>query len=442
MSRLATWKDFFAPGPRSIALFSVTALVVIGLCLRYVVRAPPHRIVIAAGPDGSSFARTAKLYGDRLAKEGVTLEVVTTNGAIDNVARIDAPGTKVDVAFVHGGLTDARRSPNLESLGSIAYDPVWVVYRAALGDLDGIPKLRGRTIGLGRTGSGTEATAHTLLEASGVTASNSKLVTDADGRDTTREQLLSGKLDAAFVMGPPEDASVRALFAEDSLRAMNLTDAEALSRNLTFLHALRVPKATVDLIREKPDRDLSIVASTITLVARKDVHPALIYLLMSIVDEVHEPPSLLHKENEFPSDKDTDLPLSREAEAYYRSGKPILQRYLPFALASAVERMVKVVVPVLLVLFPFLRALPAFYQWRVKRKLARSYRQLLEVERQVNATGAKRTAEEYEAILLAIEERLHGQNIPLLYSNELYVLREHIDVARRHIAKMLGPPAA
>jgi TRAP-type uncharacterized transport system substrate-binding protein len=440
MSRLATWKDFFTPGPRSIALFGVAALIVIGLCLRYVVRAPPHRLVIAAGPPDSSFVRVARLYEERLAREGVTLEIVTTNGALDNVARIDAPGTKVDVAFVNGGLTDAKRSPNLESLGSIAYDPVWIVYRSALGDLDGIPKLRGRTLGLGRTGSGTEATARTLLEASGVTAANSRWTTD-DGSEATRQALLSGKLDAAFVMGPPEDPMIRALFAEDGIRVMNLSDAEALSRNLTFLHALRVPKGTVDLIRDKPDGDLSIVASTITLVARKDVHPALVYLLMSIVDEVHEPPSLLHKENEFPSDKDTDLPLSPQAEAYYRSGKPFLQRYLPFGLASAVERALKVVVPVLLVLFPFLRAIPAIFQWRVKRKLARSYRQLLEVERQVNASGTKRTPEEYEKILLAIEDRLQGQNIPLLYSNELYVLREHIEVARRHIAKMLGPPA-
>ena len=182
-------------------------------------------------------------------------------------------------------------------------------------------------------------------------------------------------------MGPPEDPKIRALFSQDGLAVMNLADAEGLARNLSFLHALVVPRSTVDLARQKPDADLSIVASTITLVARDDVHPALVYLLMSIVDDVQEPPSLLHRENEFPSDKDTDLPLSPQAESYYRSGKPFLQRYLPFGLASAVERLLKVAAPLLLVIFPILRGLPAFYQWRVKSRLARVYRQLLDVER-------------------------------------------------------------
>lgn len=106
---------------------------------------------------------------------------------------------------------------------------------------------------------------------------------------------------------------------------------------------------------------------------------------MSVIDEVHEPPTLLHRENEFPSDKDTDLPLSPQAETYYRSGKPFLQRYLPFGAASIVERLLKVGALFLLVLLPFVRTLPALYRWRVKRKLALVYRRLIEAEVAANA---------------------------------------------------------
>jgi TRAP-type uncharacterized transport system substrate-binding protein len=423
-------------GPTPFVALAVVVLSAV-LCLRYVVTAPPHRLVIAADSDDGYFTRTARRYAARFAAQGVTLEIITTHGATDNLERINAPGSKVDVAFAHGGLTDAKRSPTLESLGSIAYEPLWVVYRAGLGELDGIPKLRGRTIGIGRRGSGTEAIARRVLTASGVTTENSHIVlNDGDARSEA-SAVIAGALDAMFVMGPLEDERIRGLFADERLRVMSLSDAEGLARNLPFLHALTIPKSTVDLALQKPDRDLSVVASTITLVARKDVHPAIIYLLMSIVDEVHEPPSLLHKENEFPSDKDTDLPLSPQAETYYRSGKPFLQRYLPFGLASAVERLFKVAVPIGLVVLPFVRALPAFYQWRVKRKLARSYRELLEVERGVSAPGAVLTLDEYEQRLSAIEQRIREANIPLLYSNELYVLREHIELARRQIASVL-----
>jgi len=425
-------------GPVAIASLVAMALVVLALCLRYVVVAPPHRLVLAAGPDDSALARTARLYGTHLAAQGVTLEIVSTRGPADNLARIDAPGSKVDVAFVLGGLTDARRSPNLESLGSVSFDPVWIAYRPGLGDVDGIPRLRGRTIGIGREGSGTDVIARRLLDASGLAPPASTLVFDDGDADTAAAALLAGKLDAAFVMGPPEDPKIRSLFAHRDLRVMSLSDAEGVSRNLSFLHVIRVPKSTVDVARQEPDRDLTTVGTTVTLVARKDVHPALIYLLMSVVDDVHEPPSLLHKENEFPSDKDTDLPLSAQAEAYYKSGKPFLQRYLPFGLASAVERFLKVGVPIILVILPGLRAFPAFYQWRVKRKLAGVYRQLLEVERDVHAAAPGSRREPFEAALLAIEARLKAENIPLMYSNELYVLREHIDLARRQIVSTLA----
>jgi TRAP-type uncharacterized transport system substrate-binding protein len=432
------FKDLFAVGGRANVVLAAVAVIVIGLCLRYVVTAPPHRLVIATdGPDGT-FTRTARVYGERLAAQGVSLEIVTTHGAAENLARLNAPGEDVDVAFVNGGLTDAKRSPHLESLGSVAYDPLWVVYRAALGDLAGLPKLRGRRIGIGQKGSGTESIARTILAAFGVDESNSVLLASDGGPDSVGQTILAGGLDAALVMGPPEDPKIRALFAQDGLTVMDLSDAEGLARNLTFLHALVVPRSTVDLARQKPDGDMSIVASTITLVARDDVHPALVYLLMSIVDDVHEPPSLLHKENEFPSDKDTDLPLSPQAESYYRSGKPFLQRYLPFGLASAVERLLKVALPILLVIFPFVRALPAFNQWRVKRRLARVYRQLLEVEQGVHAVGASRAPDEYDAQIRAIERRLRAETVPLMYSNELYALREHIDLVRRQIVHAIA----
>ncbi len=415
----------------------LAALLVIGLGLHYVVVAPPHRLVIATdGPDGY-FTRTARAYATQLAAQGVTLDIRTSRGAVENLARIDDPSTDVDVAFVNGGLTDAKRSPHLESLGSIAYDPLWIVYRSSLGELSGLPTLRGKRIGIGREGSGTEAISRTVLGACGVDATNSTLVTSEGGADAIGQAIVDGRLDAGLVMGPPEDDAIRALFARDGVTVMNLTDAEGMSRHLPFLHALVVPRSTVDLARQKPDVDLNIVASTITLVARDDVHPALVYLLMSVVDDVHEPPSLLHKENEFPSDKDTDLPLSRQAEAYYKSGKPFLQRYLPFGLASVVERLLKVALPVILVVLPFLRVLPGFYEWRVKRRLARVYRQLLDVERAVHAPGASSSLGDYEGQIQTLERRLRSETIPIMYSDELYALREHIELVRNQIARAI-----
>jgi TRAP-type uncharacterized transport system substrate-binding protein len=440
MARPPRWKEVLPAGSMPAVLLGALALLVIGLCMRYVVTAPPHRLVIATDEADGTFTRTARAYAEKLAPQGVTLQIVNTRGAVENLARLDAPGGDVDVAFVNGGLTDAKRSPHLESLGSVSYDPLWIVYRASLGTFDGLPALRGRRIAIGPDGSGTQSIARTILTACGISAANSALGADDETPEALAQSILAGQLDAALLMGPPEDPRIRALFDQDGLAVMNLSDAEGLARNLTFLHPLVVPESTVDLARQKPDKDLSIVASTVTLVMRDNVDPALVYLLMSVVDDVHEPPSLLHKENEFPEDLDTDLPLNQQAESYYRSGKPFLQRYLPFGLASDVERLLKVVVPIALLVLPFLRVLPAFYQWRIKRRLARVYRQLLDVELLAHSPGAAE-ARQYEEQIRAIESRLRDQSIPLLYSNELYALREHIDLVRRQIATSVARQA-
>jgi TRAP-type uncharacterized transport system substrate-binding protein len=427
MARARRWTLAAGSGPLLIAV--AVAAAVIALAFRYVVTAPPHRLVLAVDELDTYFTRYAHVYAERMAAQGVTLEIRRTRGAVENLAHLKAPGGGVDVAFVNGGLTDTERSPQLQSLGSVAYTPLWVVYRADLGALDSLPMLRGRRIGVGRKGSGTEAIARRVLAACGVDASNSALLTHDGDPPALAKDVLAGQLDAAAMMGPPEDPKIRALFAQTGLAVMSLSDTQGLARNLSFLHPLVVPKGAIDLAIEKPDRDLPIVASTMTLVARADVHPALVYLLMSIVDDVHEPPSLLHRENEFPADKDTDLALSPVAETYYRSGKPFLQRYLPFGIASAVERTIKVVLPVALLVFPFLRLLPTFYQWRIKRRLARVYRQLLDLEEAASASG-----EDVEAKLRAIEERLRTDPVPIMYSNEVYALREHIDLVRRQLA--------
>ncbi|MGH7282869.1 MAG: hypothetical protein ACRELY_15195 [Polyangiaceae bacterium] len=181
------WRDRIAIGPGVLVIAGVVLVVAIVLVLRYVVTAPPHRLVIATGGPNGYFTKTAERYARRFAKQGVTLEIVSTTGAMDNLARIDAPGSNIDVAFVNGGLTDAARSPHLESLGSIAYDPLWVIYRTSLGTLDGIPKLKGLKIGIGGAGSGTGPIARLVLGASGIDASTTTLLPTIGDRHRASE---------------------------------------------------------------------------------------------------------------------------------------------------------------------------------------------------------------------------------------------------------------
>lgn len=427
-SLLATALSF-----KSIYWISAWALtlVVIALLLTFVVTSPPRTLVIAAGPEGSYFSETAKLYAHELEKEGLRVEILHTGGARENVQLINDESRKVDLAFIHGGITSAQESPDLISLGSIGYEPLWIFYHAGLGQLQTLNQLQGRRISTGRTGSGNDIISRKFLHAVGIDDSNSRLLSLTDEEATAR--LSAGDIDVAFFMDPPETSKIHQLLEIKGVQVMNLVQAEALRRNFQFLHVLDLPRSAVDLARIYPPYDVRLVASTAVVVARRDTHPAIIYLLMSIIDAIHEPPTLLSKENEFPADKDVDVPLSPQAEHYFKGGKPFLQRYLPFWLASLTERFLAVAIPLLALLLPVMNILPRVYVWRVKGRITRCYKELIELERNVNLLPKEELQRQFERLLLTVDEYLDEKKVPVSYSNEIYILKEHIELVRRKI---------
>lgn len=411
---------------------SVMTLIVIILLLTFVVTAPPRKIVIAAGPPGSYFEHTAQRYAAELKKQGVDAEILNTAGARDNIQLINNVAKQVDIAFIHGGLTDGDESPGLMSLGSIGYEPVWIFYRKGLGKPTTLNQLKGMRISTGRGGSGVNIVSHKFLKAAGIDAHNSRLLTLND--DDARQQLTTGAIDVAFFMDPPETTRIHRLFDLNSIGVMSLAQSGALRSNFHFLHVLEIPRHAIDLARMHPAENLQTIATTAVVVARKETHSAIVYLLMSIMDEIHSPPTLLNLEDEFPADKDVDVPISPQAEHYFKGGKPFLQRYLPFWAASAAERFLAVALPVLALLFPLLNILPRVYNWRIKARITRCYRELIELERRIKLDPHTRLHDEFEQLAQTVDEYLDEKKVPVSYSNDIYILKEHIELVRRKIA--------
>jgi len=171
-----------------------------------------------------------------------------------------------------------------------------------------------------------------------------------------------------------------------------------------------------------------LLASTFTVIARKETHSALIYLMMGIMDGVHQPPSFLHAENEFPSDKDVDFPLSSDAENYYdKGGKPFLQKHLPYWAASFVGKLLLVLVPLLAIIYPISQAYPALTQWFYTRRVNRFYLMLVKIEKRFDQGGKREIAQqELESLRAEIDALIKQEKIPSSYTNLLYDLREHV----------------
>lgn len=397
------------------------------IAFQFVQPAPPKKVVMTGGAEGGAYESYAAQYRDRLAVEGVTLELRSSAGSVENLKRLMDEGSGVTIGFVQGGIAKAGDDEDLMSLAGLYYEPLWVFYRGNA-VLDHVSSLRGRRIAIGPEGSGTRPLALQVLALAGVDARN----TTFRDLDATRaaEALARGEIDAAMMVADTSSPQVIRLLHDRRVRLMSFAQAEALTRHLPFLSHVVLPEGGIDFAANLPARDVHLVAPTANLVVRDDIHPALITLLLQAATDIHGGPGLLRKAGEFPSDKGVDFAMSVDAERYLKSGPPFLQRHLPFWMAVFIDRMVVMLVPVLAILIPVVRFTPTVYAWRIKSRIYRWYGKLKVLE--IDMQSAK-SADEVRALierLDAIEQSVSRIPTPLAFSEYLYNLRSHVDLVR------------
>ncbi len=387
--------------------------------------APPSTIIMTAGPEGSIFRANAEKYAAILARKGVKLKILPSEGSLENLKRLADPSFNVDVGFVQGGLTNNIKTDKLVSLGSLYYSPLLLFYQRNE-RVDLLSKLDGKRIAVGPVGSGTRNLALVLLADNGIEPGGRTTLLDLDGDDEANA-LLEGKIDAAFMMG--ESASVqnlRKLLHTPGIRLFDFTQADAYTRRITYLNRMELPEGSIDFGKNIPDNDIHLIGPAVELIARDGLHPALSDLLLDAAHEVHGTASLLRRQGEFPAPLQHEFRISSDAIRYYKSGKSFLYRYFPFWIASLLNRIIVVIVPVVVVLIPGLRIIPAFYRWRIMMRFYRWYRELLALERDMVTSLSPEKREESLLRLDDIDKEVNKMKVPASFADQFYVLRAHI----------------
>lgn len=398
---------------------------------QFVKPAPPREMTISTGGETGAYYAYAKRYAELLAANGISLKIETSSGSQQNLQRLKQGDA--DIALIQGGIEEVASGDEpseLRSLGSVAYEPVWVFYRSE-SRIDKLYQLAGSRIAVGEEGSGIRGLALQLLEANEIATSGKNLLPIA-GLNAA-EALQQGRIDAAFIVAAPEAPVVQVLLRSPGVRVMSFVQADAYARRFPFLSKIVLPRGVVDLVRDTPPRDTVLLATTANVIVSERLHPALASLLLQAMSEVNGQSGFFQRAGEFPAYKDHSFDLSNEAARYYKSGPPFLQRYLPFWIAVLVERSFVLILPVIILLLPLLKLAPSIYNWRVRSKIFRSYGDLkfLENELRHNYDPARRA--EYRARLDHIEEDAYSRNIPLSFSDLFYTLREHINLVRAEL---------
>jgi TRAP-type uncharacterized transport system substrate-binding protein len=425
-----SWRDLAT----TVVPFFVFFVIAILITVHYLQPAPPTTLTITSGPDGSAFRRAADKYQKILARSGVKLKVLPSEGSQENLKRLLDPNSKSDIGFVQGGLANSTETDGLISLGSLFYEPLYVFYRNPT-PIRKLSELRGQRIAIGPEGSGTRALALALLKANGIEAGDAAQSTDLGGKAAT-VALLGSQIDAAFMMSDssaPEN--VRELLRAGDIRLFDVSQVDAYIRRFRYLSKLELGPGTLDLGSNIPSSPITLLAPTVELVARAGLHPALSDLLIEAAREVHGRAGLLHAAGEFPAPLEHEYAISDDAVRYYKSGKSFSYRYMPFWLASLVDRILVVLVPTLIVVIPALRLIPAIYRWRIRRRINRYYGELMALERITLAAIADAERGPLRQRLEEIDRSVINLKIPPAFADQVYVLREHIKFVRERLAE-------
>lgn len=410
-------------------------IVLLGLVVAFLFMAPPppKTITIAGGATGGAYAATAEHYAEALRAQGIEVSVLTTAGSVDNFKRVKT--READVGIVQTGVAADVGAEGARSLGAVFYEPLWVFHRADV-TVDELQDTAGKRVAIGPEGSGVRALATLLLNEAGVKA-GSYTAGDQAGQ-AAAVALKAGDVDVALVVSGAATPWIADLIGDPAISLMSMREAHALARRHPYLDEVTLYRGVVDLARILPKDDVTLIAPAAQIVVREDLHPAIQSLLLEAAFREHGGGSILADGGRFPTPQLADIPVSDEAERYYKGGPTFLRSIFPYSVANFLERAWVLAIPLITLLIPLVRAAPPLYRWRIRRKIYVWYKDLrdLEAAGRAGATAEERT--EVRAKLADLQAETGKVEVPVSYTDDLYRLRSHI----RFVAELIDKQSA
>ncbi|HEY1997160.1 TAXI family TRAP transporter solute-binding subunit [Paraburkholderia sp.] len=392
-----------------------------------------HTIVITTGADKGIYRGFADRYAPILKRDGITLDIRSSSGSVENYQRLKDPDSPYEVGFIQSGTTSPQESDQLQTIAAVSYEPIWVFYR---GDdtINRLAQLRGKRVSIGIPGSGLLNVAQVLLGYSGITRDNTTLVEMEAAR--AYQALESGQLDAAFFIGRP-DAAMQTTLLNSDLKLMSFAQADALVQKFPSLSKVIFPRAATSIVNDLPQTDVTLLAATALLVSKDTLHPALVYLLLDAAKTVHGGEDYFTSRGAFPNLNTGEFPVSEESVRYFRSGRPFLQRYLPFWLASFIERRLLILLPFMAILLGLLQALPRMAETRIKKRLVVWYRAIKTLEDEIWRTSHPTPEQitQWRDEIEYIDAHANQIRMPQRYFQDVYALKHAIGIVRNRIAQ-------
>jgi TRAP-type uncharacterized transport system substrate-binding protein len=427
------WDDFTQFLHEAWPLLAILLLILIGIWL-YADPPPPRHVLLATGSPGGSYEALGKKYVEFFKEKGITLELVPTMGAQENIDRLSDRDDPLQAAFVQSGVDFAKEAKGIQSLGAVDYDPIWFFYRGRelkAADFEavdgGLKYFLDKKISIGIQGSGTYAQAIKILKAAGY--EKGVQVVSMAGADSVKA-LQAGEIDGSFIVDAYEAPNVQALLNDPSLHLVTFKRAEAFAKLIPYLHILDVPQGAFNLPRNFPAMDIKLLATTTNLLIDDRMHPAIQFLFLEAAREINGKESFFAQRGEFPSFKDSDLIESPVAVHFEKNNYPLLVAYFPFWIAELINRLVFILLPFCILGYPILQSLPSYRTKRMQNKINRLYGSLKSLETELLQGFNEQQRDEFLKRLNLLEYQALKIKVSKRLSSDYYALRSSIDYVR------------
>ncbi|GGD32105.1 hypothetical protein GCM10012288_02550 [Malaciobacter pacificus] len=402
-------------------------MIIIGVILFYITAqfiqpSPKKEITIATGSKSGQYYETALKYKELLEKEKVKVNIINTSGSIENLELIQS--NKVDIAFVQNG--SIKNSSNIEALASVYNEPLWIFYNKKLHDVEYIKDLNGKKISIGEAKSGTEDLSLEVLKTNGINNENSKLLNL--NTIEAKEALISGKIDAMFLVTSSNNKILKELLQNKDINLFSFRRANAYSKKFTYLNSVNLYEGTVNLHKNLPNEDKRLLATTALLVTHNEFSDELIRIFIKKVKEAHSQKGMFEKENEFPTLSGITIPINEEAQRYFTHGDTWLEKIFPYWIASNLDRLKILLIPLITLMIPIFKGIFPLYRWSIRSKIYRWYDELQALDLSLEGLSKEELKDKLNDLEKLKKEIKDETKVPLAYMGEYYDLIMHIEL--------------
>jgi TRAP-type uncharacterized transport system substrate-binding protein len=394
---------------------------------------PPTSFVMAGDQPSGNYATLASVYRSRLEQRGISVEVIPAQATAGSLGRLLETPAQAAAGFAQGLLAKPQMS-QIMSLAALERQPVWIFTRIA--ELTATNRPKTMRVAVANNGARVEDVAKILLEHAQVPLTEVSLLSMPP--EQAASALLDDKVQAAIFIDSSEASSVRQLTRAPGVYMLGLDRVAALVSKEPMLKPFVLPQGTIELRGDVPSRDLTMVATQLNLIVQASMHPALQRELLDVAREIHEMPTFLQRQGEFPNSRDVDFTGSSIAQAWSYGDRPWLERLLPYWWAQLAELIAFAIVPILWITMVLLRWIPNLFDWKVNAILQNFYGELKFLETDIEPVASERPIEIKKLLqrLDSIEAKVTVLDLPNRYANRWYTLREHIARARDRLLNL------